>query len=58
MSSPIQHDPPGQEKKNRYDFSIFNAEIKKDPESLFCDAGFLEKLTGKKPIVAEECEGP
>lgn len=58
MSSPIQHDPPGQEKKNRHDFSIFNVEIKKDPESLFCDAGFLEKFMRRKPALAEICEEP
>ncbi len=56
MSSPLQHDAPGQEKKNKHDFSIFNIEIKTDPESLFCDTEFLEKILGKKPRPAKECE--
>jgi len=28
-----------------------------DPESLFCDGAFLEKLTGKKIKVSSECTG-
>ena len=42
--------------KNNHNFDLINPIIIKDPESLFCDTEFLEKLMGKKPASAEECE--
>jgi len=50
MSRPASHI-----KLRKHNFDIFEEKIIKDPESLFCDTEFLEKLTGKKPAPAKIC---
>ena len=47
-----------QEKRKERNERIFEFDIKpwKDPESLFCDTGFLENMLGKEITKGKECK--